>query len=152
MGMTYKDKLEEAKMRNIAIPSEILDKDIVGLYKFFAILEDEKICFYIGKSTNIRERLLSSNGHIHLFFKESEKLVPSKIKYYLGEKYIIEVEIIEVDYYDTEFSRASHRLALAELAEIEKYQSQGQCLKQLPEGVSINEIKYWENNYKLGNK
>ena len=152
MGMTYKDKLEEAKMRNIAIPSEILDKDIVGVYKFFAILEDEKICFYIGKSTNIRERLLSSNGHIHLFFKESEKLVPSEIKYYLGEKYIIEVEIIEVDYYDTEFSRASHRLALAELAEIGKYQSQGQCLKQLPEGVSINEIKYWENNYKLGNK
>ncbi|WFB92280.1 hypothetical protein NWE22_01940 [Streptococcus parasuis] len=87
-----------------------------------------------------------------MFFKKSEKLVPSEIKYYLGEKYIIEVELIEVDYYDTEFSRASHRLALAELAEIEKYQSQGQCLKQLPEGVSINEIKYWENNYKLGNK
>ena len=83
--MTYKAKLEKAKMGNITIPSEILEKDIVGVYKFFAVLEDEKICFYIGKSTNIRERLLSSNGHIHLFFKESEKLVPSEIKYYLGQ-------------------------------------------------------------------
>ena len=61
MGMTYKAKLEKAKMRNITIPSEILGKDIVGVYKFFAILEDEKVCFYIGKSTNIRERLLSSS-------------------------------------------------------------------------------------------
>lgn len=34
MGMTYKAKLEKAKMRNITIPSEILEKDIVGVYKF----------------------------------------------------------------------------------------------------------------------
>ena len=149
MGMTYKEKLEEAKIRNIIIPSEILKKDIVGVYKFFAILEDKKICFYVGKSTNIRERLLSSNGHIHLFFKDSDKLVPSEIKNYLNEKYKIVVEIIKVNYYDTEFTRASHRLALVELAEIVKYQSQGQCLKQLPEGVSDNEFKYCENNYKL---
>lgn len=68
MGMTYKVRLEKAKMRNITIPSEVLEKDIAGVYKFFAILEDEKVCFYIGKSTNIRERSLSSNGHINLFF------------------------------------------------------------------------------------
>lgn len=39
MGMTYKEKLDEAKMRNITIPPEILKKDIVGVYKFFATLE-----------------------------------------------------------------------------------------------------------------
>ena len=94
MGMTYKEKLEEAKIRNIIIPSEILKKDIVGVYKFFAILEDKKICFYVGKSTNIRERLLSSNGHIHLFFKDSDKLVPSEIKNYLNEKYKIKCSIL----------------------------------------------------------
>lgn len=123
MGMTYKEKVEEAKMRNITIPPEILEKDIVGIYKFFATLEDKKICFYVGKSTNIRERLLSSNGHIHLFFKNSEKLVPSKIKDYLHQNYEILVEIEEVDYFDTDFSRASHRLSLAEITEIVKYQS-----------------------------
>lgn len=32
--MTYKAKLEEAKMGNITIPSEILGKDIVGVYIF----------------------------------------------------------------------------------------------------------------------
>ena len=149
MGMTYKAKLENAKMRNITIPSEILEKDIVGVYKFFAILEDEKVCFYIGKSTNIRERLLSSNGHIHLFFKESEKLVPSEVKYYLGQNYEILVEIEEVDYFDTDFSRASHRLSLAEITGIVKYQSMGQCLKQLPEGIGKGEREYWENNYKI---
>lgn len=148
MGMTYKEKVEEAKMRNITIPSEILEKDIVGIYKFFATLEDKKICFYIGKSTNIRERLLSSNGHIHLFFKKSEKLVPSEIKDYLHQNYDILVEIEEVDYFDTDFSRASHRLALAELAEIVKYQSRGQCLKQLPEGIGKGEREYWESKYK----
>ena len=31
MGMTYKAKLEKAKMSNITIPSEILEKDIVGV-------------------------------------------------------------------------------------------------------------------------
>ncbi|EJO15597.1 hypothetical protein RSSL_00760 [Streptococcus salivarius K12] len=82
------------------------------------------------------------------FFKESEKLVPSEIKYYLGQNYEILVEIEEVDYFDTDFSRASHRLSLAEITEIVKYQSMGQCLKQLPEGIGKGEREYWENNYK----
>ena len=69
MGMTYKAKLEKAKMRNITIPSEILEKDIVGVYKFFAILEDEKICFYIGKSTNIRERCCLQTAIFICFLK-----------------------------------------------------------------------------------
>lgn len=116
--------------------------------KRLAFIIDEKVCFYIGKSTNIIERLLSSNGHIHLFFKESEKLVPSEIKYYLDQNYEILVEIEEVDYFDTDFSRASHRLSLAEITEIVKYQSMGQCLKQLPEGIGKGEMEYWENNYK----
>ena len=50
-------------------------------------------------------------------------LIPSEIKYYLGQNYEILVEIEEVDYFDTDFSRASHRLSLAEITEIVKYQS-----------------------------
>ena len=74
--------------------------------------------------------------------------MPSEIKKYLRQNYEILVEIEEVAYFDTDFSRASHRLALAELAEIVKYQSKGQCLKQLPEAIGKGEKKYWENNYK----
>lgn len=33
--MTYKAKLEKSKMGNITIPSEILGKDIIGVYKVF---------------------------------------------------------------------------------------------------------------------
>ena len=47
----------------------------------------------------------------------------TEIKYYLGQNYEILVEIEEVDYFDTDFSRASHRLSLAEITEIVKYQS-----------------------------
>ena len=92
--------------------------------------------------------MLSSNGHVNLFFKESEKLVPSEIKYYLGQNYEVLVEIEEVDYFDTDFSRAPHRLSLAEITEIVKYQSMGQCLMQLPEGIGKGEREYWENKYK----
>ena len=60
---------------------------------------------------------------ITLLQQESEKLVPSEIKYYLGQNYEILVEIEEVDYFDTDSSRASHRLSLAEITEIVKYQS-----------------------------
>jgi len=37
---------------------------------------------------------------------------------------------------------------LAEITEIVKYQSMGQCLKQLPEGIGEGEREYWENSYK----
>ena len=54
-----------------------------------------------------------------------------------------------VEYKDTSFSRAAHRLALAEISEIVKYQREGQCLEQMPEGVGMNEEKFWEENYKI---
>lgn len=102
----------------------------------------------------LENQLISENNRclqtaiLICFFKESEKLVPSEIKYYLGQNYEILVEIEEVDYFDTDFSRASHRLSLAEITEIVKYQSMGQCLKQLPEGIGKGEREYWKNNYK----
>ena len=55
-------------------------------------------------------------------------MVPSEIKNCIEDGYEIEVEIEEKDYKDTCFSRAAHRLALAELQEIIKYQEADQCL------------------------
>ena len=63
--------------------------------------------------------------------------------------YKIEIKITPVDYTDTSFSRAAHRLALAEISEIVKYQKKGQCLEQMPEGVGENEEKFWNKNYKI---
>ena len=77
------------------------------------------------------------------------KLVPRIINKYIKAGYKIEIKITPVDYTDTSFSRAAHRLALAEIREIVKYQKKGQCLEQMPEGVGENEEKFWNKNYKI---
>lgn len=77
------------------------------------------------------------------------KLVPRIINKYIKAGYKIEIKITPVDYTDTSFSRAAHRLALAEISEIVKYQKKGQCLEQMPEGVGENEEKFWNKNYKI---
>lgn len=149
--MTYKEKIEMAKRRNITINYNLLKRDnIVGIYKFFKVKGDERYCFYIGKATDVTFRLLgASKGHIYMFLKEDySKIVPLEMKNSLEDGYEIQVEIEEKNYIDTCFSRAAHRLALAEIQEIVKYQELGQCLIQMPEGVGEKEKKFWERNYK----
>lgn len=149
--MTFKEKISLAKENNIIIPSNLADKEnIVGVYKIFGRRNERRICLYIGKSTNIAYRLLGSGGgHIYMYLNHNlSKLVPCIIDKYIKDGYIIEIEIIEVEYNDTSFSRAAHRLALAEISEIVKYQKEGQCLDQMPEGVGMDEEKFWEENYK----
>ena len=149
--MTFKEKISLAKENNIIIPSNLADKEnIVGVYKIFGRKNEIRTCLYIGKSTNIAYRLLGSGGgHIYMYLNHNlSKLVPCIIDKYIKDGYIIEIEIIEVEYNDTSFSRAAHRLALAEISEIVKYQKEGQCLDQMPEGVGMNEEKFWEENYK----
>ena len=152
MRMTLKQKKDEAEKQGIHIPAEILGKkNIVGIYGFFVIKKDEEYCFYIGKSTDIADRLLgSSDGHVYLYLKKRcSKLVPKKINEYRNNKYEIEVRILDrIDYHDTSFSKAAHRLALAELQRIVLYQEQGQCEFQMLEGSGTYEKKYWEENYK----
>lgn len=154
--MTLEQKLDEAKKQRIYISNELLTdvltgKNIVGVYGFFAIKENEEYCFYIGKSTSIADRLFgASNGHIYLYLNNDySKLVPQEINKYLHNNYKIEVRILEkIDYHDTSFSKAAHRLALAELQKIVQYQEQGQCELQLPEGSTDHERRYWEKHYK----
>lgn len=150
--MTYEEKMMKAKENNIIISDKLLSKDnVVGIYKFFKVKNEKKHCFYIGKSTSMAYRLLgSSNGHIYMYLKgDYSKLVPSKIKEYLSDGYQISVEIEEINYEDTMFSRAAHRLALAELKEIVKYQEMNQCELQTPEGAGMYEERFWEENYKI---
>lgn len=149
MGMTYEQKIEEAKKQRIYLPDNLLGKNIVGVYGFFATNENEEKCFYIGKATNMLARLLSSKGHVHYYlYRHFGKLVPDRIKQFLDSGYDIKVEILaEIDYEDTSFSKAAHRLALAEIQQIVNYQNQGHYLEQLPEGVGSNEKNFWEENY-----
>lgn len=153
MRKTFKQKIDEANQQGIYIPDELVSNDnIVGVYGFFAIKEEEEYCFYIGKATNIANRLLgSSKGHIYMYLNNNfSKLVPQKIKEYLNDRHIIEVRILDkIDYHDTSFSKAAHRLAFAELQRIVEYQKNGQCEFQMPEGSGTYERKYWEKHYKI---
>lgn len=147
MGMTYEEKIEAAKKQRIYLPANLLGKNIVGVYGFFAINGNDKQCFYIGKTTNMLSRLLDEHVHNYLY-GYFDMLVPNRIKQFLDSGYDIKVEILaEIDYEDTSFSRAAHRLALAEIEQIVKYQNLGHCLEQLPEGVGSKEKKFWSENY-----
>lgn len=152
--MTNYEKVQLAKSKGVILPDILLkDDNIVGVYKFFKVKNNNKYCFYIGKSTNIAYRLLGSgSGHIYMFLNGNfSKLIPLKIRDYLNEGYSIEVEIKEVDYHDVSFTKATHRLALEELKEIVYYQEKGECDLQTPEGVGTYEENFWENNYKKKN-
>lgn len=153
--MTYKQKIDKARERGIDIPDIILERQhIAGIYKFCYYNPNDSFdegCFYVGKSSNLAHRLLdSAGGHIHLFLNNylENNLVPTRIEGYLINGYRIKVVIKEVNYNDISFSRAAHRLALAELQEIVSCQENGQCLDQRPEGVGKYEEKFWEKNYK----
>lgn len=147
--MTYKQKIDKARKQGIEIPDIILErKYIAGVYKFCYYNpndSDDEGCFYVGKSSSLAYRLLDSDGgHIHLFLNNylDNNLVPTKIREYLDNGYCIKVIIKEVNYNDTSFSRAAHRLALAELQEIISCQEKGQCLDQMPEGVGEKEKNF----------
>ena len=150
--MTFKEKIIVAGKNNIFIPSDLADnQNIVGIYKIFGKKNGRRKCLYIGKLTNIANRLLGSGrGHIYMYLNNNlSKLVPRIINKYIKAGYKIEIKITPVDYTDTSFSRAAHRLALAEISEIVKYQKKGQCLERMPEGVGENEEKFWNKNYKI---
>lgn len=151
--MTYEEKISVAKKHSIDIPDVLASgKAIVGVYGFFAIKDEVEECLYIGKATNMAGRILgASDGHVYMYLQRNmTKFVPEKIDEYIKRGYRIEVRILEqIDYHDTSFSKAAHRLALAELQKIVEYQEKGQCLDQRPEGAGGYAEKYWEKHYRM---
>ena len=84
--MTFKEKIIVAKKNNIFIPSDLADnQNIVGIYKIFGKKNGRRKCLYIGKSTNIANRLLGSErGHIYMYLNNNlSKLVPRIINKYI---------------------------------------------------------------------
>lgn len=154
--MTYEQKFNRAKEQNINLPEILLEeRNLVGVYKFFKVDGDKRHCFYVGKATNLKSRILDDyiRPYLNRGNSKHKKLVPSKLYEYIVEnKYTVDVEIIEIDYYDTLFTNAVHRLALAELQEIVKYQGMEQCEFQSTEGVGKYEKDFWEENYRLEQK
>ena len=152
MRLTSEEKKLKAESMKVFLPDEVLDDKCVCIYGFFAVKNRKRECFYVGKTTNLNDRMLnSSDGHIYDFINGTyTKLVPELINKYRDEDYKIYVKVLEkVDYRDTSFSRAAHRLALAEYKWIVHYQEKEQCLDQMPEGIEKDgkEMKFWKKNY-----
>ena len=139
--MTYEEKISIAKKHSIDIPDVLASgKAIVGVYGFFAIKDEVEECFYIGKATNMAGRILgASDGHIYMYLQRNmTKFVPEKIDEYIKRGYRIEVRILEqIDYRDTSFSKAAHRLALAELQKIVEYQEKANALISARKGQEV---------------
>ena len=139
--MTYREKISVARELKIHIPDALAaGKAIVGVYGFFAIKDEVEECFYIGKATNMAGRILgASDGHVYMYLQQNmTKFVPRKIDEYIKQGYRIEVRILEqIDYRDTSFSKAAHRLALAELQKIVEYQKKTNALISARKGQEV---------------
>lgn len=100
-----------AKRKDIILLPELAsDKNLVGVYKIFAIRDEIKTCLYIEKSTNISYRLLGSGGsHIYMYLNNNfSKLVPFIIDKYINQGYIIQIEIMPVEYLTMSFFQERH--------------------------------------------
>ena len=162
--LKLKEKIDAADKLGITI-DRVLQTDKTGIYGYFYIDEHQKEhCFYVGKATSFCYRTFESpgNGHIHFFLKyikendldirkeifDSDVVIRNIVKY-REKRYRIVARCLEkVDYHDTCFSRAAHRLAYAEYKWIVFYQKQDECLDQLPEAVGKAEEKFWTENFK----
>ncbi len=134
----FNKRLNEIKQLDIYVPKEMTPKSkIRGVYGFFVKVDENYICFYIGKSNDIFLRMLGKNSHLNDYLRGvRETDVHKKIEKYLNDGYGIEVRILrEIDYIGDSFEKDANRLALAELQELVNYQDMGGCQKQLSEAV-----------------
>lgn len=149
--MTFKEKIMLAqKIIFLFLLIWLIIKILLGYIKYLVKKMKDAHAFILGNQPILHIDCLVQGGYIYMYLNNNlSKLVPCIIDKYIKDGYKIEIEIIKVEYKDTSFSRAAHRLALAEISEIVKYQREGQCLEQMPEGVGMNEEKFWEENYKI---
>lgn len=133
---------------NIFIDESILDYNnpIRGVYGIFIDNKYEnKKCVYVGRSTNIYNRMFKYNhGHISKI-KENEHFISelNKVNEEIDVK--VFVEILEyVDLVFDDYYKDMQRLASAENFHINKYQSKNQCLNQVPEGTHMTKEE-WNN-------
>lgn len=140
--------LEEKVSDKIFLPDKIKDseKPIRGIYGIFTNEEEVEFCEYIGKSTNIYERMFIGEGHLCKIMRGEHYL--SKLNEIAdGEcTATIIIKILEEVPYHTEdnYYKDIQLLAQKENDFISKYQKLNQCLNQLPEGTRISKLE-WNN-------
>lgn len=144
-------EVSRAIKNGIDVSEYFLDsKNIIrGVYGLFCKKENEKYCFYIGRSYDISARVFGYEGHITMYNSHNyEKSVPKMIHEKINDGWKISIHILAfVKYEGDNYYRDMQRLAFAEYKLIEEHQEKGECLYQLPEGTWITE-ENWNNNYR----
>ena len=140
----FKQSLIEWSKNNLTVTPTIYDADSVirGIYGIFVVDSDKK-CVYVGKSSNIHDRMFNcNNGHITKI-KSKKHFIDSLNS---GKEIIIEV-LEEVPYQFDDYYKDMQRLASRENYYIDAYQKNDQCLYQVPEGrhVSLKKWESWKN-------
>lgn len=147
----FNKRLNKIKQLGIYVPKEMTPKSkIRGVYGFFVKVDENYICFYIGKSNDIFLRMLGKNSHLNDYLRGVRKTdVHKKIEKYLNDGYEIEIRILQkIDYIGDSFEKDANRLALAELQELVNYQDMDGCQKQLSEAVKEKyERIEWESTH-----
>ena len=139
--------------KNIEIDKEILENKVRGIYGLFINYPDRKKCVYIGKATNIVERLYEHFSSVKwLIMNVLSDEAPEHVIILaeaIQNDYLISAELLEkVEYEYNNYKRDLHHLAYLEYKYIEDYQKKGECLNQCPEG-SFNQKEFdkWQEKH-----
>lgn len=129
------------KQTNINIPPEdemrILDteRQVRGIYGIFIENNGYEECVYVGRTNSIYSRLFK-NGHVTKLRKANHPI--SKLNNTLISKRNITIRILkEIPFIYDNYYKDMQRLASAECRFIDEYQSNNQCLEQVPEGTQM---------------
>lgn len=120
-----------------------------GIYGFFILDSGKSKCVYIGKAIDIKNRALEHLTQLKWMQKKVLSTEPAlhikMLHEALQEGKQIDIKVLEeVPYKYEEYARDLHHLAYVEYSYIEKYQMEGECLYQFPEGAfNLKEYDIW---------
>lgn len=126
-----------------------LEDQTRGVYGLFILDGGKHKCVYVGKAIDIKGRVMEHLTQMKWLEKEVLSIEPAlhiKILYEaLRDGKQIYIKLLEkVPYEYEEYARDLHHLAYVEYLYIEKYQTEGECLYQFPEGAfNMKEYDLW---------
>ena len=129
----------------------MLEDQTRGIYGFFISDNGKSKCIYVGKAIDIKNRVMEHLTQLKWLKKgvlstETEPSLHIKmINTALQKGKQIDIKVLErVPYEYEEYARDLHHLAYVEYSYIEKYQMEGECLYQFPEGAfNLKEFDSW---------
>ena len=135
---------------------DVLEAQTRGIYGFFILDKGKRKCVYIGKAVDIKSRVMEHLTQLKWLEKQVLSTEPAlhikMLNEALQKEKQISVKVLKKVPYEYEnYARDLHHLAYVEYSYIEKYQAEGECLYQFPEGAfNMKEYDSWLEKKKNG--